>query len=53
MAVLQNVHLLKQPYQLMTPRVLWGFLKFFMRRLSPIPLDPMPSVPALPAETGN
>jgi flavin-dependent dehydrogenase len=53
MAVLQNIHLLKQPNELITPRVVWGFLKHLLRRLTFVPLAPMPRVPSLPADAGR
>lgn len=49
MAVLQNVHLLKtQPTELMTPRVLWGFLKYTLKRLTFMKLAPLSRAPMLP-----
>ena len=53
MAVLLNVHLLKQPHELMTPRVILGFLRYLVRRISLIPLAPMRRFPALPSETSG
>jgi 2-polyprenyl-6-methoxyphenol hydroxylase-like FAD-dependent oxidoreductase len=46
MAVIEGAHLLKQPHELLTPRVLWGFARFALRRFTLNRLPPMPRLPA-------
>jgi 2-polyprenyl-6-methoxyphenol hydroxylase-like FAD-dependent oxidoreductase len=53
LAVLQNVHLLKQPTETLTPRVLWGLFRFALKRMTFAKLAPMPSAPRLPAEANG
>ncbi len=48
MAVILNVHLLKQPAELITPRLIWGFIRYTLKRLFFVKLPPMSSVPLLP-----
>jgi hypothetical protein len=50
MAVLQNVHLLKQPSETLTPRVLWGLAKFALKKMAFARLPALSSTPSLPAQ---